>query len=97
MRGLFFGPFGSVALKCRLCFRGDVFGGDLNRVRAFFGRIADFVRHINAAKGDYAVIKGPLKDNKGKEVVPAGKSYPETAIELESMDYLLDGVIGSTS
>ena len=52
---------------------------------------------INAAKGDYAVIKGPLKDNTGKEVVPAGKVYPETAIELESMDYLLDGVIGSTS
>jgi len=52
---------------------------------------------INAAKGDYAVIKGPLKDNTGKEVVPAGMVYPETAIELESMDYLLDGVIGSTS
>ena len=48
-------------------------------------------------KGDFAIIKGPMKDNKGKEVVPAGKVYPETAIELESMDYLLDGVIGSTS
>ncbi|MDR3475011.1 MAG: BMP family ABC transporter substrate-binding protein [Devosia sp.] len=48
-------------------------------------------------KGDFAIIKGPMKDNKGKEVVPAGKIYPETAIELESMDYLLDGVIGSTS
>jgi basic membrane protein A len=48
-------------------------------------------------KGGFSVIKGPLKDNKGKEVVAAGTAYPETAIELESMDYLVDGVIGSTS
>ena len=43
------------------------------------------------------MIKGPLRDNKGNVVVPAGKELPEDAIELESMDYLLDGVIGSTS
>jgi basic membrane protein A len=48
-------------------------------------------------KGGFAIIKGPMKDNKGKVVVPDGKTYPEDAIELESMDYLLDGVIGSTS
>jgi len=48
-------------------------------------------------KGGYAVIKGPLKDNAGKEVVPAGAAYVETAIELESMNYLVEGVIGSTS
>jgi len=48
-------------------------------------------------KGKFAIIKGPMKDNKGKVVVPDGKIYPEDAIELESMDYLLDGVIGSTS
>lgn len=48
-------------------------------------------------KGKFAIIKGPMKDNKGKEVVPAGKVYPEDAIELESMNYLLDGVVGSTS
>jgi len=47
--------------------------------------------------GKFAIIKGPMKDNKGKEVVPTGKVYPEDAVELESMDYLLDGVIGSTS
>lgn len=46
-------------------------------------------------KGKYAVIKGPLKDNKGKVVVPAGSAFPETAIELEAMDYLVEGVIGS--
>ncbi|MFA5121194.1 BMP family ABC transporter substrate-binding protein [Zavarzinia sp.] len=48
-------------------------------------------------KGGYSVIKGPLKDNKGNEVVAAGKSYVETAVELESMNYLVEGVIGSTS
>jgi basic membrane protein A len=48
-------------------------------------------------KGGFAVIKGPLKTNKGDVVVVDGKSFPETAIELESMDYLVEGVIGSTS
>jgi simple sugar transport system substrate-binding protein len=47
--------------------------------------------------GGYSVIKGPLADNTGNEVVPAGTAYEETAIELESMDYLVEGVIGSTS
>lgn len=46
-------------------------------------------------KGGFAVIKGPLKDNKGNSVVAAGAAYPETAIELESMNYLVEGVIGS--
>ncbi len=48
-------------------------------------------------KGGYSVIKGPLNDNTGKEVVAAGAAYEETAIELESMDYLVEGVIGSTT
>jgi basic membrane protein A and related proteins len=57
---------------------------------------ADAVK-ADILKGGYSVIKGPLKTNTGKEVVPAGKAYVETAIELESMDYLVEGVIGSTS
>ncbi len=48
-------------------------------------------------KGGFAVFKGPIKDNRGKEVVAAGKTYQESAIELESMDYLVEGVVGSTS
>ena len=48
-------------------------------------------------KGGYAVFKGPLKDNKGNVVVPAGAAYPETAIEIESMGYLVEGVLGATS
>ncbi|WP_238379798.1 BMP family ABC transporter substrate-binding protein [Celeribacter ethanolicus] len=53
---------------------------------------ADAVR-AEMMKGNFAIINGPLKDNTGKEVVPAGLSYPETAIELEAMDYLVEGVI----
>ena len=47
--------------------------------------------------GGYSVIKGPLNDNTGREIVPAGVAYVETAIELERMDYLVEGVIGSTA
>jgi basic membrane protein A len=47
--------------------------------------------------GKFAIIKGPMNDNKGKEVIAAGKAYPEDAIELESMNYLLEGVLGATS
>ncbi len=47
--------------------------------------------------GKFSVFKGPLMDNKGNEVVGASKAYPEDAIELESMAYLVEGVVGSTS
>ncbi len=46
-------------------------------------------------KGGYSVFKGPMKDNKGNTVIPAGKAYPETAVELESMNYLVEGVNGA--
>jgi len=48
-------------------------------------------------KGGYAVIKGPMKDNKGNVIAKAGESFVETDVALESMDYLVEGVIGSTS
>jgi basic membrane protein A and related proteins len=47
-------------------------------------------------QGDFVVYQGPLKDNTGKEVIPAGKSYGQKDIALESMDWLVEGVIGST-
>ncbi len=47
-------------------------------------------------KGGFEIIKGPLKDNTGKEVMPAGKAYAEKATELESTNYLVEGVKGST-
>jgi simple sugar transport system substrate-binding protein len=45
-------------------------------------------------KGDYAIFKGPLKDNTGKEIIPAGKAFVQTDPVLEQMNYLVDGVIG---
>jgi len=47
--------------------------------------------------GDYVIYKGGLKDNKGNEVIPPGPGQVQTDIKLESMGYLVDGVIGSTS
>jgi basic membrane protein A and related proteins len=46
-------------------------------------------------KGDFAIFKGPLKDNKGNTVIPAGTSLEMTNLELEKMNYLVEGVIGS--
>ena len=48
-------------------------------------------------KGNFSVFKGPMKDNKGNMVIPAGKAYLETDITLESMNYLVEGVNGAIS
>ena len=48
-------------------------------------------------KGGFSVFKGPMKSNAGAEIVGAGAAYVETDVQLESMDYLVEGVIGSTS
>jgi simple sugar transport system substrate-binding protein len=45
--------------------------------------------------GKFDIFKGPLKDNKGAVVVAAGKSFKQTDIELEKMNYLVEGVLGS--
>jgi basic membrane protein A and related proteins len=45
--------------------------------------------------GSFDVFKGPLKDNKGNVVVAAGKLFKQTDLELEKMNYLIEGVIGS--
>lgn len=48
-------------------------------------------------KGGFAVIKGPLKDNKGNVIATEGQAFVEDDVALESMGYLVEGVIGSTS
>ena len=48
-------------------------------------------------KGGYSVIKGPLNDNAGNVIATDGQAFAEDDIALESMDYLVEGVIGSTS
>lgn len=45
--------------------------------------------------GTFDIFKGPLKDNKGKEVIASGKAFKQTDIDLEKMNYLVEGVNGS--
>ena len=45
--------------------------------------------------GTFDIFKGPLKDNKGNTVIAAGKTLKQTDLELEKMNYLVEGVIGS--
>jgi len=44
----------------------------------------------------YAIFKGPMADNKGGQVIAAGKEYGQTDLWLEGMNWLAEGVIGST-
>ncbi len=44
--------------------------------------------------GTLIIYKGPLKNNAGKVVIPAGKEQLQTDIELEKMNYLVEGVVG---
>jgi basic membrane protein A and related proteins len=44
--------------------------------------------------GTFAIFTGPLKDNKGNEILPEGKSFGRSDTKLEEMDYLVEGVIG---
>lgn len=44
--------------------------------------------------GKYPIFKGPLKDNKGNIVIAGGAVQEQTDIALESMNYLVAGVIG---
>jgi simple sugar transport system substrate-binding protein len=57
---------------------------------------------INAAKTAMQAMRnrdpifvGPLNDNAGKQVVPAGTTYGPYADELQQTDYLIAGVIGT--
>lgn len=47
--------------------------------------------------GSFIIYKGPIKDNSGKTVIPAGQSHGQTDVWLESMNWLVEGVIGSTT
>jgi basic membrane protein A and related proteins len=61
---------------------------------------AEARKHADAVKaqfmaGDFVIYKGEIKDNDGKVVIAAGVSHPQKDILLESMDYLVAGVIGN--
>jgi basic membrane protein A and related proteins len=57
-------------------------------------KLADAAKD-SAMKGELVIFKGPLKDNMGMEVIPAGKEFIQTDPTLESMNYLVEGVVGS--
>src|SRR4051812_20177444 len=57
-------------------------------------KLADAAKD-SAMKGELVIFKGPLKDNTGKVIMEAGKSSIQTDPSLESMNYLVEGVIGS--
>ena len=44
--------------------------------------------------GSFDIFAGELKDNTGKVVIPKGKAYKQTDVELEGMNYLVEGVVG---
>ena len=41
------------------------------------------------------IYNGELKDNKGSEILAAGSQYEQQNIELEKVDWLIEGVKGS--
>ena len=47
--------------------------------------------------GTMVIYKGELKDNQGNVVIRAGEEYKQQNIELEKMDWLVEGVVGSTT
>jgi simple sugar transport system substrate-binding protein len=46
-------------------------------------------------KGTFVIFKGQIKDNKGAVVIAAGTSLDQFNPELEKMNYLVEGVVGS--
>jgi simple sugar transport system substrate-binding protein len=51
-------------------------------------------------KGSFDIFKGGsagLKDNTGKVVIAAGKTFKQTDMELEGMNYLVEGVVGKAA
>ena len=44
--------------------------------------------------GNYVIFKGPLMDNTGKQIYPAGETHIQTDPALEGMHYLVAGVVG---
>jgi basic membrane protein A len=47
--------------------------------------------------GTMIIYKGEIKDNTGKVVIPAGVEMKQKDPELEKMNWLVEGVIGSTT
>jgi simple sugar transport system substrate-binding protein len=46
--------------------------------------------------GTFVIFQGPLQSNNGTTIIPASEVRVQTDPRLETMDWLVDGVIGST-
>jgi simple sugar transport system substrate-binding protein len=57
-------------------------------------RNADAIKAQMMKGGGFVIFKGPLKDNTGKTVIDTGAQHQQTAVTLEQMNYLVEGVIG---
>jgi basic membrane protein A len=44
--------------------------------------------------GQFVIFKGPIKDNQGGVAIADGASHVQTDYTLESMNYLVSGVVG---
>jgi simple sugar transport system substrate-binding protein len=73
------------------------------KLSAFGPKVSEAARrHVAEVKGRMestrvSIFKGPLKDNRGRMAVPAGTEHLQTDPKLEGMDYLVEGVLGSTA
>lgn len=47
--------------------------------------------------GSFRVFSGPMMTNDGQTPIPAGTSYASDDVWLDSMDWLVEGAVGSTS
>ncbi|NYH16921.1 hypothetical protein GGD41_004149 [Paraburkholderia bryophila] len=63
------------------------------KVSAAAKQNADAIRTSMVA-GNFVIFKGPMKDNKGGMAIASGASHGQTDYTLESMNYLVAGVVG---
>ena len=65
------------------------------------GATPEAIKAADAAKADRVAKKpvfvGPLKDNKGNEVIPAGVSHAPYDPWIDNINFLVEGVVGSTT
>lgn len=47
--------------------------------------------------GSFVIFRGPLQSNTGTTVIPSGEERVQTDPRLETMDWLVQGVLGSTA
>lgn len=82
-------------------FRGGL-AGNFCKLSPYGPAVSDEAKaDADAAKAlflenDLVIYNGELKDNKGQELIAAGDKYEQQNVELEKMDWLIEGVKGST-